>query len=296
MVRFSRREGASELCDLGGCCQSFVSEMECSCKYNVKSNSQFSSLSNRNVRVTVPSKVIEVGSRTSRKNQPTSDPAQSNISKMEPERLKELKEMWLDDPPKHNSTIHLAPYDANWPSIFATESKRIKSALGPNAILVKHVGSTSVPGLDAKPVIDIVLAVEDSDDEDAYVPQLEGIGYKLKIRDPNWNKHRFLNRVDPPDAFPVNLHVFSAGCEEITRMILFRDYLKAHPEDRELYLSTKRKLAAQTWEYIQGYADAKGDVVKEIMERAKKASGDEYEAVTTEELPADLLSKGKSTN
>jgi GrpB-like predicted nucleotidyltransferase (UPF0157 family) len=118
--------------------------------------------------------------------------------------------------------------------------------------------------LPAKPVIDINLEVADTTDEDAYVPQLEAAGYVLRIREPEWFEHRLLKGVDPS----VNLHVFPAGCAELERMLSFRDDLRANEAERELYLRTKRELAAQTWEHVQHYADAKSDVVEEIMRRA----------------------------
>ena len=160
--------------------------------------------------------------------------------------------------------VHLAEYDPAWPAIYEREATRIRAALGATALLLEHAGSTSVPGLPAKPIIDIVLAVPDSADEPAYVPALEAAGYGLKIREPDWFEHRCLKGADPA----VNLHVFTEGCEEIERMLAFRDWLRSHPDDRDLYLRTKRDLAARTWVFIQDYADAKSEVIAEINERA----------------------------
>ena len=128
----------------------------------------------------------------------------------------------------------------------------------------EHAGSTSVPGLAAKPVIDIVLAVPDSSDEGAYVPALEAAGYVLRIREPDWYEHRLFKGPDTN----VNVHVFYEGCEEIARMLAFRDHMRVNDADRELYERTKRELAAREWEFVQDYADAKTDVVKEIVARA----------------------------
>jgi GrpB-like predicted nucleotidyltransferase (UPF0157 family) len=113
-------------------------------------------------------------------------------------------------------------------------------------------------------LIDINLVVADTTDENAYVPPLEAIGYKLRIREPDWFEHRLLRGYDPP----VNLHVFNPGCEELERMLRFRDHLRTNDEDRELYLRTKRELAAKEWTYVQDYADAKTEIVQEILERA----------------------------
>lgn len=135
-------------------------------------------------------------------------------------------------------------------------------------LLLEHAGSTSVPGLAAKPVFDIVLVVADSADESAYAPALESAGYVLRIREPDWFQHRMFKGQDPE----TNLHVFSEGCSEIDRTLLFRDWLRSNPADRDLYERTKRALAAEEWEHIQNYADAKTAVIGEIIARAR-ASG-----------------------
>jgi predicted kinase len=121
-----------------------------------------------------------------------------------------------------------------------------------------------VPDLPAKPVIDLVLAVDDPADEASYVPPLEAIGYQLRVREPEWHEHRLLKLTDPE----VNLHVFALGSEEVDRMVAFRDHLRRDPADRERYAATKRDLAARDWEFVQNYADAKSDVVADIMTRA----------------------------
>ncbi len=160
--------------------------------------------------------------------------------------------------------IHLAPYDPSWPSLFVRQDKHIRDVLGETVLLLEHVGSTSVLGLSAKPIIDMVLAVADSTDEATYLEPLEAHGYVLRIREPDWFEHRML-RVPDIDG---NLHVFSTGCSEIVRMLKFRDWLRTHAEDLKLYENTKRELAAKTWKYTQNYADAKSEVVEEILTRA----------------------------
>jgi GrpB-like predicted nucleotidyltransferase (UPF0157 family) len=154
-------------------------------------------------------------------------------------------------------------YDAAWPERYEREAARIRGALGDRVLLLEHVGSTSVPGLAAKPIIDIVLAVANSADELEYVPYLEAAGYVLRIREPEWYEHRMFRA---PEG-GVNLHVFTVGCEETDHMISFRNHLRTHDEDRALYESTKRELAARKWTFVQEYADAKSEVVGEIMAR-----------------------------
>jgi GrpB-like predicted nucleotidyltransferase (UPF0157 family) len=161
--------------------------------------------------------------------------------------------------------IELADYDPAWPAMYEREAARIRSILNDRAVRIEHVGSTSVPGLPAKPIIDIALEVPDSADEAAYAADLEAAGYTLRGREPEWFEHRLFKG---PDV-NINLHTFSAGCAEVDRMVLFRSWLRADTPDRELYLRTKRELAARDWKYMQQYADAKTDMVKEIMSRAE---------------------------
>jgi len=160
--------------------------------------------------------------------------------------------------------ISITDYDPAWPALFEREAQRIRRSLGDQVVQLEHVGSTSVPGLAAKPRIDILLVVADSSDEAAYVSALEVEGYVLRIREPEWHEHRMLHGPDTD----VNLHVFSRGCVEIERMVGFRDWLRTHDEDRALYERTKRELAAREWKFVQNYADAKTEVVAEILARA----------------------------
>ena len=176
----------------------------------------------------------------------------------------EIRAVTIGELPEHNATIYLAEYDPAWPTLFEREAERIRSALGDRALRIEHVGSTSVPGLPAKPVIDIDLVVRDSSDEAAFVPSLEAVGYVLRIREPDWFEHRLFKGPDTN----VNLHTFSAGCEEVDRMVAFRDWLRTHDDDRDLYLHAKRDLATREWKYVQNYADAKSAVVQEILARA----------------------------
>jgi GrpB-like predicted nucleotidyltransferase (UPF0157 family) len=184
-------------------------------------------------------------------------------------REEELRAVRIGELKPLAGQIELADYDPAWPALFEREARRIRGALGDRGLLVEHAGSTSVPGLAAKPIIDIVLAVADSSDEASYVPQLEAAGYVLRIREPDWYEHRVLKGPDTN----VNLHVFTAGASEIDRMLGFRDWLRQNDADRELYERTKRELAAKDWKYVQDYADAKTAVVEEIVERSRVSGG-----------------------
>jgi GrpB-like predicted nucleotidyltransferase (UPF0157 family) len=173
--------------------------------------------------------------------------------------------IWVTPRPRLDGKITLAGYDPAWPALFDREAARIRAALGGAVLRLEHVGSTSVPGLSAKPIIDIVLVVVDSSDEPAYVPIMEAAGYRLAVREPEWHEHRLFKGPDTN----VNLHVFSAGCRELDRMVGFRDWLRTHEEDRALYESTKRELLKREWTFVQNYADAKGEVVEDIAARAE---------------------------
>jgi GrpB-like predicted nucleotidyltransferase (UPF0157 family) len=148
------------------------------------------------------------------------------------------------------------------------------SVLGDTALAVDHVGSTSVPGLPAKPIIDVLLQVPDSADEPSYVPAMLALGYRVRVREPHWLEHRVLaQRVADGAPHSVNVHVLSPrnGAGEVDRMLGFRDWLRTHDDDRERYAAVKRELAARRWRYIQDYADAKSEVVEEILARVAQA-------------------------
>lgn len=177
----------------------------------------------------------------------------------------QLRDVTIGEPQVIGGTVELVEYDRSWPELFAREARRIECALGRLALRIEHVGSTSIPGLAAKPIIDILLVVADSADENGYAGALSATGYVLRIREPDWYQHRMFKGRDPI----VNLHVFSEGCPEIERMLLFRDWIRSNPADCALYERTKRELARREWKYIQNYADAKGAVVEEIVGRAQ---------------------------
>ncbi len=176
----------------------------------------------------------------------------------------EIRQAWVTEPPRLSGPVTIVDYDSSWPALFAREDGRIRAALGDRVVQLEHTGSTSVPGLAAKPIIDMLLVVADSSAEDAYGPPLQAAGYVLVIREPDWHQHRVFKGPDTN----VNLHVLSAGSPEIGRILAFRDWLRTHDDDRRLYERTKRELAAHNWTYVQNYADAKTEVVEGIIARA----------------------------
>ena len=161
--------------------------------------------------------------------------------------------------------IMVVAYDPAWPELFRQLGAKLRAVLDGVALRIDHIGSTAVPGLAAKPIIDVLLIVPDSSDEPAWLPNLLAAGYVLVIREPDWYQHRCFKGPDTN----VNLHVYSPGCPEIERYLVFRDRLRDHPGDRAHYQRVKRELAGRDWTYVQEYADAKTEVVEEIIARAR---------------------------
>jgi GrpB-like predicted nucleotidyltransferase (UPF0157 family) len=158
--------------------------------------------------------------------------------------------------------VTLVEHDPRWAERFAARAAELRRVLGGRARLVEHVGSTSVPGLVAKPIVDIVVGIDDPDDEPAYLSDLEAVGYDLRVRGP---QHRCL-RIGEPDE-PVNLHCYPPDHAETRKYLVFRDRLRASAADRERYAAVKRELAQREWRDINYYAEAKGPVIREILAR-----------------------------
>ena len=168
--------------------------------------------------------------------------------------------------------IEVVEPDASWPDAFEGLKSRISAALGATALSITHVGSTSVPGLPAKPLIDIDLTVPDVTDEDAYVPRLAAAGFDLLLREPSWHQHRFMCAYDPV----ANIHVWGPDCPEPVRHIIFRDWLIRTPADRDMYAQIKRESAVASnaaGEDVMGYNDRKGAVLQQILDRAFRDKG-----------------------
>ena len=160
--------------------------------------------------------------------------------------------------------VRLVESDPKWPYFFEREARRVREALGDRVLLLEHTGSTSVPGLLAKPCVDLLLCVADPADESAYVPDLEAAGYTVALREPEWHEHRVLKGTE----INLDLHVFAHGCEEAERMLRLRDHLRADAGARARYAAVKKELAERAWDRIQDYADAKSEVVEELLTEA----------------------------
>jgi GrpB-like predicted nucleotidyltransferase (UPF0157 family) len=158
--------------------------------------------------------------------------------------------------------IVLVEYDSNWPTRFEKERTRIRQALGEGAIRIEHIGSTAVPGLAAKPIVDVLVTVADPDTEERFLPALVAAGYEVRVREPG---HRML-RTPSRD---VHVHVWRDADPEVHRYIWFRDLLRRSPEDRAAYEQLKRELAQSEWADMNDYADAKGPLIETILARQK---------------------------
>ena len=162
--------------------------------------------------------------------------------------------------------VLIADYDPAWPVRFALERDRINAALGSLAVRIEHVGSTAVPGLAAKPIVDLLVTVADPEDEKAYLGALEQCGYELRVREPG---HRM---VRTPER-DLHVHVWSDDDPEVDRHLRFRDRLRTSAEDRRAYEQLKRELAAREWPDFNHYAEAKGPLIEAILERAGPLTG-----------------------
>jgi GrpB-like predicted nucleotidyltransferase (UPF0157 family) len=168
---------------------------------------------------------------------------------------------------RERRAIVIVDYDPAWARRFDSERQRISAALGGTAPTIEHIGSTSVPGLAAKPIVDILVPVDDVEDEAAYRPALEDAGYVLRVREPG---HRMFRTPE----LDVHVHLWPAGSEDVERHLLFRDWLRRDERDRRDYESLKRLLAQRDYGDTNEYADAKTELIVEIMERARAWAGE----------------------
>jgi GrpB-like predicted nucleotidyltransferase (UPF0157 family) len=159
--------------------------------------------------------------------------------------------------------IVIAEYDPGWPARYDSERARIAAALGERALTIEHVGSTAVAGLAAKPIVDVLVAVADPEDDSLAEP-LEAAGYELRVREPG---HRMFRT----PARDVHVHLWAASDPEVERTLRFRDRLRSDPADRAAYETLKRELAAREWGDMNEYAEAKDPLIKEILGRAVSA-------------------------
>jgi len=167
--------------------------------------------------------------------------------------------------------IVIVDYDLHWPKEFEQHAQCIAVALGGAALRIEHIGSTAVPGLAAKPIIDMLVVVADSAKESIYLPQLQAAGYVLRVREPDWNEHRMFRTPEKN----VHVHIYSLGCQEIERYLTFRNRLRSNAHDRQRYEKLKRELATIAWSDMNAYAEAKTEVIESII-NAAQTTGEVY--------------------
>ena len=165
--------------------------------------------------------------------------------------------------------IEISDYQPLWPEKFQAHAKIIAGVLNERALRIEHIGSTAVNGLAAKPIIDILLVVENSANEDSYLPQLQAASYELRVREPDFYEHRMLGT----PAKDVHVHVYSPTSPEIERYLTFRDRLRENARERQFYEETKRRLATQSWTDMDAYASAKTGVIEAIIAAARPTVG-----------------------
>ncbi len=188
-------------------------------------------------------------------------------------------DMWVRSGPPR-APIALVEHDPSWFEQYSQLSDQILAVLGPTALGIGHVGSTSVPGLAAKPIIDIALVVPDPGEETAYRPRLNSIDFELVLREPAWYQHRMFKHIDAGTGnslTPIcNLHVFGPRCSEIARMRMFRYRLRSHPGDRDRYQNVKLRSVAEAnaaGETVMEYNARKHDVIRDIYRSIFRAEG-----------------------
>ena len=175
-------------------------------------------------------------------------------------------------------TVVVVDHDPAWAGRFATVAAAIRAALGETALVIEHIGSTSVPGLAAKPVIDALVVVPDVEHEASYAPALEGAGFDLRVREPGHRMFRTPGR-------DVHVHVYESGDAAIAAYLDLRDRLRVDAADRALYADVKRGLARRSWTDMNHYADAKSDVIAEILGRARARRQDRGQGSTVLRAP-----------
>jgi GrpB-like predicted nucleotidyltransferase (UPF0157 family) len=178
----------------------------------------------------------------------------------DPERDAYLDEVLVGG--RERRRIVIVDYDPGWPARFELERDRVRRALGATALRIEHIGSTAVPGLAAKPIVDVLVAVADPDDESVIVPPMEAAGYELRVREPAHRMFRTPER-------DVHVHLWRESDPEVERYLRFRDRLRESAEDRRAYDQLKRALAEREWADMNDYAEAKGELIEALLAGAR---------------------------
>jgi GrpB-like predicted nucleotidyltransferase (UPF0157 family) len=165
--------------------------------------------------------------------------------------------------------IEICPHDPRWRDGFETEAKNIARALGSNLIAVHHIGSTSIPGIFAKPIIDMLVDVKDINDVDNHNSTMESLGYEV-MGEFGIDGRRYFRKDNDAGVRTHHVHIFENGSPHIARHLAFRDYMIANPDQAHAYSELKQRLAGEHAENPEEYMDGKDEFIKEIDRRAAR--------------------------
>lgn len=165
--------------------------------------------------------------------------------------------------------VEVVPHDPRWRDAFGAEAKHVAAALGENVVAVHHIGSTAIPNIYAKPVVDLLVEVRDIGEVDGRGPAMEALGYEV-MGEYGIPGRRYFRKDDKEGIRTHHVHVFEAGSAEAGRHLAFRDYMIAHPLEAQRYSELKRKLAEEHSQSIDGYMDGKDGFIKEVDRRAAR--------------------------
>jgi GrpB-like predicted nucleotidyltransferase (UPF0157 family) len=167
------------------------------------------------------------------------------------------------------SRVEVVPHDPRWRDAFEAEAQRVAAALGGNVVAVHHIGSTAIPNIHAKPVVDLLVEVADVTEVDGRGPAMESLGYEV-MGEYGIHGRRYFRKDNEEGTRTHNVHAFKAGSAEVWRHLAFRDYMIAHPVEARSYSELKRKLAEEHPQSMDEYMDGKDGFIKEMDMRAAR--------------------------
>jgi len=165
--------------------------------------------------------------------------------------------------------VEVVPHNPRWRDVFEAEAKLVAAALGENVVAIHHIGSTAIPGIYAKPVVDLLIEVRVITEVDGRGSAMESLGYEV-LGEYGIHGRRYFRRENREGIRTHHVHAFETGSAEVERHLAFRDYMIAHPADAQRYSELKRKLAGEHPQSFDAYMDGKDDFIKEIDRRAAR--------------------------
>jgi GrpB-like predicted nucleotidyltransferase (UPF0157 family) len=163
--------------------------------------------------------------------------------------------------------VEVVPHDPKWQEMFKVESNRVREALGENVVAVHHIGSTAIPCIYAKPIIDLLVEVKDITKVDGQDTSMESLGYEV-MGEFGISGRRYFRKDNQEGIRTHQIHIFTVGSDQVKRHLAFRDYMIAHPEDAQNYSELKRSLARKYPTNIDGYMDGKDEFIRDIDKKA----------------------------